>query len=93
MKKEIKEKIEMFKLEPENNENISKKDYEKIINNIFSKSIEDSSNPLYGKYKSNIYSINEIEKTIKDSHDIMEEVYNGLDLDEIYDYKNDEEDD
>ena len=93
LKKKIKEKIKMFKLEPENDENISKKDYEKVINNIFSKSIEDSSNPLYGKYKSNIYSINEIEKTIKDSHDIMEEVYNGLDLDEIYDYKNDEEDD
>ena len=47
LKKEIKEKIEMFKLEPENN--VSKKDYEKIINNIFSKSIEYSSNQLYKK--------------------------------------------
>ena len=81
----------MFKIPPDNFDNLSKEDYEKIIHNIFLNSVQKSSNSLYGKYKSNIYSINEIEKSIQELPDIMDEVYKGLDLDDIYDYKNDDD--
>ena len=91
LKKKIKEKAEMFKIPPDNFDNLSKEDYEKIIHNIFLNSVQKSSNSLYGKYKSNIYSINEIEKSIQELPDIMDEVYKGLDLDDIYDYKNDDD--
>ena len=93
LKNKIKEYNEMFGLDPnDNNEKLSKVEYEKIINNLFKISVDKSKNDLfYSKYKSNIFSINEIEKEILNLPETNEQIYEGLDKDEIYDIINDDD--